>query len=179
MISGFGLPSFVFLIGDIVDSFDLTSYTPKDVLDSIGKVSWIMTVIGLGVWLVTFIWFTLLLITSERIIQKTKAAYFKSILDQECEWFDEGKPAQLSSMLNQECLAIQKAIGERLGLVFMTMAVSVSGIFFSFLKGWLFSFALLCYFPLLSSALFFASIIMQKGFVGNIKAYSQSAGYAE
>ena len=82
-------------------------------------------------------------------------------------------------MLAQECLAIQKAIGEKLGLAFMTMAISVSGIFFAVFKGWLYSFALLGYFPLLSFALFFASHIMQQGFVGNIKAYSQSAGYAE
>ena len=57
--------------------------------------------------------------------------------------------------------------------------MSISGMFFAFFKGWYFSCLLLCYFPILFGMTVFITFTFQRGFQDNMKAYGQSAGYAE
>ena len=61
----------------------------------------------------------------------------------------------------------------------MAFAMSCSGIFFAFFKGWYFSLLLLCYFPVLFSMTILITVAFSKGYSENMKAYGQSAGYAE
>lgn len=63
---GLGLPSFVFLFGNIADSF-MPNEPPEATLDSIKRTSKILTFLGLGVWFCSYIFFTFLIIASERI----------------------------------------------------------------------------------------------------------------
>ena len=79
-LCGLGLPSFVFLFGDIADSFE-GNMNPDQILDSITRVAKILSIIGLGVWLGSYLFFTFLVIASERIGLKTKIRYLKSILN--------------------------------------------------------------------------------------------------
>ncbi len=65
-ICGLGLPSFVFLFGDIADSFQGND-APEKILDNITGLSKMLTIIGLGVWLFSYLFFTCLIISSERI----------------------------------------------------------------------------------------------------------------
>ena len=64
IITGLGLPSFVFLFGDIINSFGPNSH---DVVASITPLSIDMTVIGLAIWVTTYIYYTFLVIMSERV----------------------------------------------------------------------------------------------------------------
>ncbi len=77
IITGLGLPSFVFIFGDIVNSFGPTS---KDVVGTISTICLAMTLIGVGIWITTYIYFTTLVIMSERIGKKTRVAYLKAVL---------------------------------------------------------------------------------------------------
>lgn len=79
ILSGLGLPSFVFLFGDIADSFQQGADS-KEVLEKITRISKILTVIGLGIWVGCYIFFSFLTIASERIGLKTKTSYLRSIL---------------------------------------------------------------------------------------------------
>ena len=63
---GLGLPSFVFLFGDIADSFEKGEQA-TDILSSIEYLSKSLTFIGLGVWVCSYIFFTFFIIASERI----------------------------------------------------------------------------------------------------------------
>lgn len=79
ILCGLGLPSFVFLFGDIADSF--TGFMNADaILKAISKVSWTLALIGLAIWAGSYLFFACLVISSERIGQKMKVAYLKSIL---------------------------------------------------------------------------------------------------
>ena len=79
ILCGLGLPSFVFLFGDIADSFE--GFLPPDkILEKITNVAKLLTIIGLGVWLFSYLFFSLLQISAESIGAKTKVAYLKSIL---------------------------------------------------------------------------------------------------
>ena len=66
ILCGLGLPSFVFLFGDIADSFQ--GFMPvNEILDRITRVAMILTFIGLGVWIFSYLFFSFLIIASERI----------------------------------------------------------------------------------------------------------------
>lgn len=101
---GLGLPSFVFLFGDIADSFALAN--PKETLDSIITTSKLLVVIGIGVWALAYFFFTFFIISSERIGQKTRIKYLQAVLSQDIAWFDQINTATLSQRLGKECQAI-------------------------------------------------------------------------
>jgi ABC-type multidrug transport system fused ATPase/permease subunit len=61
----------------------------------------------------------------------------------------------------------------------LALSMCVSGLFFAFFRGWLFSLALLAAFPILATITHFITVAMQSGFTQNMKSYGQSAGYAE
>lgn len=61
----------------------------------------------------------------------------------------------------------------------MAFAMSSSGLFFAFFKGWYYSALLSCYFPIIISATVMIGFSLSRGFSQNMKAYSQSAGYAD
>ncbi len=66
ILCGLGLPSFVFLFGDIADSFE--GHMPaEEILSRITRVAKILTIIGLGVWLCSYCFFTFFIVASERI----------------------------------------------------------------------------------------------------------------
>ena len=61
----------------------------------------------------------------------------------------------------------------------MAFCMSFSGLFFAFFKGYLYSACLLAYFPVMLIAVGSIGVVFSRGFSQNMKAYGQSAGYAE
>lgn len=76
-VCGLGLPSFVFLFGNIANSF---YEAPIETLNEIESTSLILTFVGAGAWVLSYIFFTSLIISSERIGQKTRTSYLRSVL---------------------------------------------------------------------------------------------------
>ena len=76
---GFGLPSIVFLFGDIADSFLLRN--PVLILDAITYTAKTLSIIGAAVGVCSYMFFTFFMIASERIGQKTRVAYLESVLN--------------------------------------------------------------------------------------------------
>ncbi len=112
IITGLGLPSFTFIFGDIINSFGPNSL---NVVDKITPIAIQMTAIGGFIWLTTYLYFTFLVIMSERVGRKTRVAYLKAILQQDISWFDENNATELPARLTRECASISKALGEKMG----------------------------------------------------------------
>ena len=176
LVSGLGLPSFVFIFGDVVDAFQ----PGQDIVGKIRVTSIELVGVGVFVWVMSFGYFTMLTAMADRVGKKTKIAYLKSILQQEIAWFDKDINAtELPSRLAKECQAIQKAIGDKMGSILLAVAMCVSGLFFAFFRAWLMSLILLCGFPFFVIATALITSAFQSGFMQNLKSYGQSAGYAE
>jgi hypothetical protein len=62
--------------------------------------------IGVGVFITTTTYYTLLQISSERIAKRTKVRYLEAILQQDGKWFDETNYNELNSKITKECSAI-------------------------------------------------------------------------
>jgi hypothetical protein len=65
-LCGLGLPSFVFLFGDICDAFEPRN-PPEETLSAISKIAKTLSLIGVLVWLFSYLFFTFLIMASERI----------------------------------------------------------------------------------------------------------------
>jgi hypothetical protein len=79
ILTGLGMPSFVFLMGYILDSFSPNS-VPTDMINTIHRMSLILVLIGIYIFIMTYIYYYNLLAFSERVTLKTRVAYLKAIL---------------------------------------------------------------------------------------------------
>ena len=66
-----------------------------------------------------------------------------------------------------------------MGTIILAFAMTISGLTFAFTKGWSFSLVLLGSFPFITICTAAVTKVMQTGFSENMKAYGQSAGYAD
>lgn len=164
MIAGLGMPSFVFLIGDVIDSFNIETTSPEDMLDTISLMSLIFTCVGFAVWITCYISYAFLLMFSERVARKTRIRYLEAIIRQESAWFDTTNPSEMSARLGKEILAIQKALGEKMGTIILALSMTFSGLTFAFSRGWSFSLVILAAFPFLAVSTSLVTKVMQGGF---------------
>lgn len=66
-----------------------------------------------------------------------------------------------------------------MGTIILSIGLCTAGMAFAFIKGWSFSLVVLGAFPFIAIATSTMQKVMQSGFKENMKAYGQSAGYAE
>jgi ABC-type multidrug transport system fused ATPase/permease subunit len=66
-----------------------------------------------------------------------------------------------------------------MGTIILALSMTVSGLTFAMTKGWSFSLVILGALPFVMVNAGLMARVMQKGFAENMKAYGQSAGYAE
>jgi hypothetical protein len=72
--TGIAMPSFVFIMGDILNSFG------DNALEAIKRQCLIMVYIGLAVWVTSYFYYASLVAMAERVGRKTKINYLKAIL---------------------------------------------------------------------------------------------------
>lgn len=175
--SGIGMPSFSYLLGDVMVNFTDPNI---DLLEGIKPVIYRFVGVGCGMFLSAYFYYIFLAIMAERIGKKTRVAYFKAILSQEIAWFDsEVNITELSARLSKESQAIQESLGDKMGKFLLTMTMAVAGFFFSFLRGWYLSVLLILVFPVIFLMMGSLFKLMENSFKANLKAYGQSAGYSE
>lgn len=115
-LAGAALPTFTFMFGDIVNGIG----TDDD--QGVIEQSKRMLYIGCGVFFAAWWYVAFLSILADRIAQKTKVQYLRSILRQEIAWFDANNVQELSSKLSKDCAAIQRACGEKAGFMMFSAA---------------------------------------------------------
>lgn len=161
----------MFLIGSVINSFNENDTDKFEMVDSVNELCLIFSLVGVGVFVMSYLYSSFLLIASERIVKQIKLKYLASILKQESAWFDTNNPAELSARVNKECLSMQRAIGEKMGAIIMAFAMTIAGLSFAFIKGWSFSLVVMGAFPFIFVATTLLSKVMQQGFRENMKAY--------
>ena len=121
----------------------------------------------------------LLLKSSTNVTARLKTNYLRSVLSQESAWFDQENYTELSSRLGKECDTIKGGIGQKFGQIIYSFSMCASGMFVAFYKGWSLAFAMLGIAPIILIGMgIFSSVMMKRSSV-TMRAYGQSAGYAE
>jgi len=85
----------------------------------------------------------------------------------------------MSSKIGGECKAIERAIGEKFGLILTSIASVCFGFGYAFLWGWKLTLILIGFIPFIVIVGAWMGSLLKSGVSRNLKAYAQSAGYAE
>jgi ABC-type multidrug transport system fused ATPase/permease subunit len=85
----------------------------------------------------------------------------------------------MSSRISKEVSAIQEGIGRKYGVVLYSYCMCLAGFTTGLYKGWSLALAMLGIAPIMLVGMGCFGSVMQKRTVESMKAYGQSAGYAE
>ena len=110
---------------------------------------------------------------------KTQITYFRSCLEKDAYFYDTQSPTEMASKITKEIGALKKGMGTKVGNAIQAGASFFLGFAFSFYWGWLMNCILLAFVPVIIFAGVLMAAALQSGLTESLKAYSQSAGYAE
>lgn len=151
----------------------------EDEFNSLQQQSIIMIYIGVGLFFIALVQTTALTQFGERIAFKTQITYFKKALEMDSYYYEDHNPTEMASKIAKEIAAIKRGTGTKVGSAIMAIASFVLGIAFSFYWGWLMNVILLGFVPVIVVLGVLMAAALTSGLTEGLKAYSQSAGYAE
>lgn len=138
-----------------------------------------MSIVGVVSMIVAWFQISCFSYFAESIALKFKIDYFEKILTKDSNWFDQNNPGEMASKISKEVAAVQRGTGEKVGNLTMFVTSFIFGFAFAFFYGWLLTLILCGGIPfLLAVGALFANSL-ESGFTNQMKAYSQSAGYAD
>ena len=138
-----------------------------------------MLYVGVGTFLVVWLMISLLSIFAENIAYKTKISYFKAMLEKDAGFYDENSAMSVASRISKETAAIHRGLGEKVGQVVMSYSALLIGFVFAFVIGWYYSLILVASMPVIMCAGGLAGAALMSGMAEAMRAYANSAGYAE
>lgn len=176
---GFGaaLPGFCLFFGDMID--DMGASIQGQGFDALKNSSFYMLMISFGVAIVCWFQITNMSMFAERIAFKVKLRYFEACLEKDADFYDKNNPTEMTSRISKECSAIQRGIGEKFGNIIMSVSSFIFGYAFAFTIGWILTLILLGGLPLMMCVGGVLGVVVQGGLLEQMRAYAQSAGYAE
>jgi len=85
----------------------------------------------------------------------------------------------MSSKISKEVSAIQRGLGQKIGQTLMSIAMLITGLGGAFYWGWKFTLLLIGVLPFVSLSGVGMAMSLESGTAATMRAYAQSAGYAE
>lgn len=137
--SGVSFPLLGVLFGQVVDDLNSASCDAgfgdgaayqSDVNDKVLKVVYV----GVAYLVLAYISIVCWSLTGERLAQRIRQKYFRSLLDQDIAFFDDLSAGAVSSRLNGDIATIQNGTSEKVGLVLNSISFFVTGYIVAFIK---------------------------------------------
>lgn len=151
----------------------------KVLMDDMLSFTWIFIGMGLGTWACGWLQATALMITSNRITNRIRIEFFKSILRQDVGYFDTHSAAELNTRLFDDVKKISNGIGDKVGVAVQAMIQFIGGIIIGFIYGWKMALVILATTPVLALTgyLFFA--VTTKFSKEELDSYAKAGDIAE
>ena len=102
---GTTIPVFQYFLSDLFDAFGPTM-TKEEQMEKVEFTVMIISIMAGGMWILGYIYWTLLSTVSLRVSRRIKESYLTAILNQECAWFDQVNYTELSARISRESMAI-------------------------------------------------------------------------
>lgn len=119
--------------------------------------------IGLACWVGATAQMFFWTYTAVRQTNRIRLRYLSSVLRQEVGYFEsESDPGKLMQGLNEDCVTIQAAIGDRMGRTLFNLFTAIIGIIVAFTRGWDMTLVMLAVTPLLILAGWLISTFLAK-----------------
>lgn len=138
-----------------------------------------MLYVGVGAFFACWSMVSFMSVFAENIAFKTRVYYFRKMLEKDAGFYDEHSATSVASRITKESSAIQRGIGEKVGQTVMSVGMFLVGFVFAFFLGWLYTLILIASVPILGCAGGLMSAALMSGMAEAMRAYAQSAGYAE
>ncbi|CAI2362505.1 unnamed protein product [Moneuplotes crassus] len=178
ILAGICMPMFIIFLEEMYNSFDPDT-SKKVVYDNSKKVLFYLLYIGAALWLFSYLYVAFFGMVSEYTGMIFRVKYLESVLRQDILWFEDNDPQSLASKISKEASAIQEATGEKIANIFFAFAILASGLTVAFVLGWLFTFIVICAFPVFFISIFVFTSMVRKGGKYLDKAFERSSTIAE
>ncbi|XP_053465061.1 ATP-dependent translocase ABCB1 isoform X1 [Nycticebus coucang] len=197
IIHGAGLPLMMLVFGDMTDSFSQagnTNLTLQNLMNQSGNNSTQMffnleedmttyayyySAIGAGVLVAAYIQVSFWCLAAGRQIYKIRKQFFHSIMSQEIGWFDVHDVGELNTRLTDDVSKINEGIGDKIGMLFQSMATFFTGFIIGFIRGWKLTLVILAISPVLGVSAALWAKILSSFTDKELHAYAKAGAVAE
>ncbi|KDD76691.1 ABC transporter, partial [Helicosporidium sp. ATCC 50920] len=150
IINGACLPVFTLVFGKMIDGFGYNILYPTNLQSTIHEYILYYLYIGLagfaGACMQELFW----TVSSVRQVNAVRARYFHSALRQDISYHEaKTTGGRLLQGLNEDCVTLQSAIGDRVGRTLFNLSQAFIGIIVAFIRGWDMTLVMLAVMPVL------------------------------
>lgn len=163
IISGCTSPVFIILWGKEIDLFANNYHRISMVVAELESFMWSFIALGAFSFCVSSALFSVWRIVSESIMEKCRTKYMESFIKKDIVWMEQHNLIELATKFRENCLSVQKSIGDKIALFTSMLSMLVSCVITAFFIRWTFSLFLLSLLPILLSVLaFFLNSLMKR-----------------
>lgn len=182
IVSGAGIALQNLIFGELITiliRYNAGESDPDQFRDDVARLSLYFVYLGIGRFVLSYSYNTLLTYTSHRITRNIRQQYLKAALRQEIAFFDVGSSGSIATQATSNGRLIQGGISEKLGLTFQGTSCFITAFIIAFVTQWKLTLICLCIVP--------ATLIINGAVAGimaghetkMLEIYAQSNAYAE
>uniref|UniRef100_A0A8C6RFC6 Multidrug resistance protein 1 n=1 Tax=Nannospalax galili TaxID=1026970 RepID=A0A8C6RFC6_NANGA len=182
IIHGIALPLMMLVFGDMTDSFANVGNFPENTTIASKYCLWYAyyyTGIGAGVLIVAYVQVSFWCLAAGRQIHKIRQKFFHAIVNQEIGWYDVHDIGELNTRLTDDVSKINEGIGDKIGMLFQSLATFFGGFIVGFTRGWKLTLVILAISPVLGVSAGIWAKILSSFTDKELHAYAKAGAVAE
>lgn len=171
-------PLYAIIIGRIVELFDpqLDGDTKQEKLR---EFLWVIVAIAIGIYVTSYLGYSLMQISAERVSFKLRAKYLASLLKQEITYFETKQVEAMPSKMAEYFVQISSGSGEKTGQLIGTIGSTLSGIIIALASCPYFALALLAYMPFGTIVMKFLGKTIMKSVMSKMRCNGELGAFTE
>ncbi|XP_016047539.1 ATP-dependent translocase ABCB1 isoform X1 [Erinaceus europaeus] len=151
----------------------------KDLEKKMTTYAYYYSGIGAGVLVAAYIQVSFWCLAAGRQIFKIRKQFFHAIMRQEIGWFDMHDVGELNTRLTDDVSKINEGIGDKIGMLFQSLATFFTGFIVGFTCGWKLTLVILAISPVLGASAAAWAKILSSFTDKELLAYAKAGAVAE
>lgn len=134
--------------------------------------------LGCILFLCTYVANASMYILCERRLHSIRKMYLRAVLKQDAAWFDQQQTGSLTQKMSSGIEKIKDGLGDKMGIIFSSVATFVSGLCVGFYMNWQLTLLMLITVPLQLGSMYVSGKMLTKASKKEMGAYSQAGALA-
>ncbi|XP_075443556.1 ATP-dependent translocase ABCB1 isoform X1 [Ascaphus truei] len=187
---GAGLPLMMIVFGEMTDLFVTSGKNESLTIEGLQNASVLLqekmttfalyyTGIGFAVLIAAYIQISFWTLAAGRQIRKIRRHFFHAVLRQEVGWFDVNDAGELNTRLTDDVSKINEGIGDKIAMLFQSIATFLTGFIIGFIKGWKLTLVILAISPVMGLSAAIWAKILSAYTNKELTAYAKAGAVAE
>jgi ATP-binding cassette subfamily B (MDR/TAP) protein 1 len=112
LIAGLSMPFIALLLGNAINNFgpDESTINKQELNDQVSKLAVIYMLVGLGIFLGSFMMVFFWTCVGKRLINKINQEYLRVIMKQEQGWFEQSNPYEFATKMQSQIKIIENGV---------------------------------------------------------------------